>query len=308
MILNTGNRTDIPAFFSDWFYNRIKAGFVQVRNPYVPHQIIEYKLDPDVVDVICFCTKNPAPMFKRLHELAPYRQYWMMTITPYGKEIEPHIYNKRGIMKSFRYLSNQLGTKCVDWRYDPIFLNQKYTVEFHIRAFEQMARYLCGYTHRVIISFVDLYQKTSRNFPDVKEVEQETQLYLAEKFVEIGKKYDMHVVSCLEGAFLASAGVDISGCMTQSVLEYALDVHFALPNHGAARKGCACLLNNDIGAYNTCGHGCKYCYANDNMDLVYQNQKRHDPHSPLLVGHAHTNDTIVYAKQKSVIERQLRLF
>lgn len=308
MIVNTGNRTDIPAFYAEWFFNRIQAGFVHVRNPYHSNQIIQYQLDPEVVDVLCFCTKNPRPMLTHLQELSRYRQYWMVSITPYGNDVEPNLNHKRQVMESFKILSDTVGPRCVDWRYDPIFIDDTYSIDFHIHAFEQMAGYLQGYTHRVIISFISLYKKTIKNFPNVQAVDQEVQLDLARQFVAIAEQHDMKVVSCLEGAFLETAGVDISGCMTRTTLENALNIHLDIPDKRPARKGCNCVLENDIGAYNTCGHGCKYCYANYDMKRVRQNQRLHDPTSSLLIGYVTEDDTIVHAKQESYLDRQLRLF
>ena len=171
MILNTGNRTDIPAFFSDWFFNRIQEGFVCVRNPYFPHQVTKYILDPQVIDIICFCTKNPKPMLSRLDLIKDYKQFWFVTITPYNQTIEPYVPNKNEIIRSFIELSKKIGSRCIGWRYDPIFLNDYYTVEYHLRIFEKMCQKLTGYTHQCVISFIDLYQKTKKNFKEVEGIE-----------------------------------------------------------------------------------------------------------------------------------------
>ncbi len=140
MILQTGMRTDIPAFYSQWFINRIKAGYVLVRNPYNPSSVTRYEINPDVVDLIAFCTKNPAPMLKYMDVLKPYGQYWFVTITPYGKEIEPNVPDKRQVLEDFKTLSKFVGVDSIGWRYDPIFINDKYSIDFHIETFEQMAR------------------------------------------------------------------------------------------------------------------------------------------------------------------------
>ena len=146
MIINTGSRTDIPAFFSEWFYNRIKEGYVCVRNPYYPSQVQRYRLSPEVVDCLIFCTKNPTPMLPRLSELDAFRQFWGVTITPYGKEIEPYVPDKEVVMNSFKRLSERIGIKAISWRYDPIFISEKYSVEWHIEAFARMAENLSSYT------------------------------------------------------------------------------------------------------------------------------------------------------------------
>ena len=171
MILNTGNRSDIPAFFSDWFFNRIQEGFVCVRNPYFPHQVTKYILDPQVIDIICFCTKNPKPMLSRLDLIKGYKQFWFVTITPYNQSIEPHVPNKNEIIRSFIELSKKIGSHCIGWRYDPIFLNDYYTIDYHLHIFEKMCQKLSGYTHQCVISFIDLYQKTKKNFKEVEGIE-----------------------------------------------------------------------------------------------------------------------------------------
>ena len=144
MIINTGQRTDIPAFYSEWFTNRLKAGFVLVRNPYNPVSVTRYRLSPDVVDLIGFCTKNPAPMLPKMDLLRDYGQYWYVTITPYGKEIEPRVPDKREVLDSFRRLSDIVGPDRIGWRYDPVFISDAYPAERHIRAFEYMAKALEG--------------------------------------------------------------------------------------------------------------------------------------------------------------------
>lgn len=170
MILNTGNRTDIPAFYSEWFYNRIREGYVMTRNPYYPEQVLRYRLDPEVVDILCFCTKNPEPMLGRLGELDRFRQFWFVTITPYGRDVEPYVPEWRAVTESFCFLSERLGREAVSWRYDPIFISKRYPVTFHLESFEKMAERMEGAADHCVISFIDLYEKTKRNFPGIREV------------------------------------------------------------------------------------------------------------------------------------------
>ena len=175
MILNTGSRTDIPAYYSDWFYERVRAGEVLVRNPYYPTQITRYRLDPAVVDALVFCTKNPLPMLKRLPLLDAFTMFWFVTITPYGREIEPHVPDKNLIAEAFCRLSESVGRERVSFRYDPIFLNETYTVQHHVENFGELAEKLSGYTGQCVVSFIDLYEKTRRNFPDARSVGKEAQ-------------------------------------------------------------------------------------------------------------------------------------
>ena len=309
MIIQTGMRTDIPAFYSDWLINRIKEGFVLVRNPYNPIQVTRYSLSPDVVDLISFCTKNPAPMLSKMDHLAPYGQYWFVTITPYGKDIEPNVPDKDKVMADFKRLSDIAGVNSIGWRYDPILIDDNHSVQWHISEFEKMAKELSGYTRTCVISFIDIYKKVEKNFPEARAVRHDDKITIGKAFIEIAKQYGMTIRPCAEGNELEAYGADCSGCMTVNTYETALDSHLNVPKKGRNQRNgeCACLLGTDIGAYDTCGHLCRYCYANTDPDLVRQNMKKHDPKSPFLLGGYTPDDIIHEADQKSWIDKQLRL-
>ena len=307
MILNTGLRTDIPGFFNEWFYNRIDKGFVYARSPYAKNQIYSYRLDPKFIDCIMFCTKNPRPMFKNLEKIDKFNQYWHITITPYGKDIEPNVPPVDEVLESFRYLSSKLGKEKVTLRYDPIFISEEYSLKKHIESFEYILSSLEDYTTEAIISFIDLYEKTKRNFPNVREVNQTERLKLGEEFAKIGKKYNIKVKTCVEGRELEKFGIDSSGCMTKEIIEKAINKTLKMPKKKARNGECYCLLNNDIGAYNTCLHGCLYCYANSNRKLVKRNQKLHNPDSPLLIGEVKEDDVIKEVNEPSYIDAQTKL-
>lgn len=309
MIINTGMRTDIPAFYSEWLVNRIREGFVLVRNPYNPPQVTRYSLRPEVVDLFVFCTKNPAPMLEHMDALRPYGQYWFVTITPYGRDIEPNVPDKESVMADFRLLSNALGADCVGWRYDPILVDAQHSVDWHISEFRQMAVRLSGYTRTCVISFIDIYRKVERNFPEVREVCRKDRLAIGKAFIEIAKQHDITIRPCAEGNELAAYGADCSGCMTVKTFETALRARLDVPKRGRNQRNgeCACLLGTDIGAYDTCGHLCKYCYADSNAALVRENMKAHDPKSPFLIGNSRPGDDIHEAEQKSWLNLQLRL-
>ncbi|RHV48007.1 DUF1848 domain-containing protein [Lachnospiraceae bacterium OM04-12BH] len=273
MILNTGSRTDIPAYFSDWFYKRIEEGYVMVRNPYYPEQVTRYVLNPSVVDVLVFCTKNPQPMISRLERLSTYDMFWFVTITPYGREIEPFVPPKEKVIESFRQLSEMTGREKMSWRYDPVFITEKYSVDYHIACFAEMTEKLRGYTGQCVVSFLDLYEKTKRNFREARGVTRDEQERIIEAFAGIAEANGMQV-----------------------------------PKKKTAREACSCLLGADIGVYNTCGHGCLYCYANYDRKSVEENRKRHDVNSPLLIGHLKETDHVKEAQQKSFKDAQMRLF
>ena len=310
MIINTGMRTDIPAFYSKWFLNRIKEGFVYVRNPYYKSQVTKYSLSPDVVDCLAFCTKNPHPLIDHLSELDQYHQFWFVTITPYGKDIELNVPDKKQVIEDFKKLSNHIGADSVALRYDPIFINGKFDVNMHIKCFEKLLNQLKGYTHDCTISFLDLYEKVKRNAPDLRPPNEMEQKELAKAFAKIGKENEITIHGCCENEYLKDYGIDITGCMSQEIVEKAIHNKLKIQKRKSQRTTCDCVIGNDIGAYNTCPHLCKYCYANANSGLVRENMKQHIPTSPFLIGKEEPGDKITDAKQKSWIEEeeQIKLY
>lgn len=307
MIINTGQRTDIPAFYAEWFANRVKEGFVCVRNPYNPSQVSKYRLAPDVVDVIGFCTKNPAPMFPYMDLLRDFGQYWFVTLTSYGRDIEPNVPDKQKLIEDFQTLSGMVGTDAIAWRYDPIFLSERYTKEYQLHAFRQIAERLKGYTKTVVISFIDLYPKVRKNFPEAREVAKADRLQLGQEMIGIASECGMTVKTCAEGDELASFGADCSGCMTIRDYEKAIGKRLIAPKRKGARAECACYLSCDIGAYNTCLHLCRYCYANADPAVVIAQNKLHDPKSPFLIGNSTEGDQVHEVPQHSWIDLQERL-
>ncbi len=308
MIINTGMRTDIPAFYSRWLLNRIKEGYVYVRNPYYRHQVTKYSLDPKIVDCLAFCTKNPHPLIPHLKELAKYNQFWFVTITPYGKDIEPNVPDKREVINDFKKLSEYLGKNAVALRYDPILINKEFDVSKHIKSFAKLLRELKGYTEDCTISFIDMYEKVKRNAPGLRPPTVKEQIALAEAFAKIGKENNIVIHACCENAALKKYGLDITGCMSQEIIEKAISKKINAPRNNSQRMACNCLMGNDIGAYNACMHLCKYCYANSNPGLVKENIKKHNPNSPFLIGEIEADDNITEAKQQSWIDTQMSLF
>lgn len=309
MIINTGQRTDIPAFYAEWVANRLKEGFVCVRNPYYPEQVSRYRLDPSVVDCIGFCTKNPAPMFRYMDLLKDYGQYWFVTITPYGRDIEPNVKDKHQVLDDFKKLSEIVGVNSMGWRFDPIFITDKYPEEYHLRAFEKMATALDGYTKTAVISFIDLYPKVKRNFPEAREVTKEERLSLGREMVKIAAAHGMTLKPCAEGDDLAPFGADCGGCMRIGDYEKAIGKRLNAPKKKGARAECACYLSCDIGAYNTCRHLCKYCYANAEPARVLAQSRLHDPKSPFLIGGFKQGDVIRDVPQESwIVEDPITVF
>ncbi|WP_337465331.1 DUF1848 domain-containing protein [Acidaminococcus timonensis] len=308
MIINTGQRTDIPAFYARWFLNRIRAGSVCVRNPYNPSQVSRYRLSPKVVDCIGFCTKNPLPLLPYLDQLQGYGQYWYVSITPYGRDLEPNVPDKHRLLQAFRQLSREVGKQAIGWRYDPILLTERYTTEYHLRAFRTMAETLAGFTDTVVISFVDCYPKVLQNFPELQTVPEAVRLQLGKELIGIAARYGMQLRTCAEGDQLAPYGADCSGCMKLSDYERAIGKKLHAPKVKGARAECACYLSCDIGAYSTCRHFCRYCYANGARQEVLVRSRQHDPASPFLIGNYEEGDQIHDVPQKSWVEPEMSLF
>ena len=200
MILSASRRTDIPNYYSEWFINRIREGFLYVRNPMNAHQVRKINLSPDVIDCIVFWTKNPINMLGKLEELKPYMYYFQFTLTGYGRDVEPNLPHKREVLiPTFQRLSEQIGKERVIWRYDPIFLSDRYTVEYHIKAFEEIAASLAGYTDKVVISSMDFYKKTMRNTRTlaIQQMTAQKTRTLAEKMAEIALRYSLDIETCI---------------------------------------------------------------------------------------------------------------
>ncbi|MCR4561902.1 MAG: DUF1848 domain-containing protein [Bacilli bacterium] len=309
MIINTGQRTDIPAFYSKWFINRIREGFVMVRNPYYPKLVTKFLLNPDVVDVLAFCTKNPRPMFEYLDEIKDFGQFWYVSITGFDKDLEPNVPPIDQVVEDFKYLSKKVGSQAVAWRYTPIIINEKYSVEHHIKTFEKIAKELHGYTHLATFGFVDLYDKLKRNHPEIKEVSEADQIKITKAFKEIADKYEMELRLCSENKALKEYGIDVDGCMRIDDYEKAISCPLEIKQKMQARKPyCACYLSNDIGAYNSCLHLCVYCYANGSKKTIFDNYFKHDDNSPFIIGNSEEGDVVKDAKQESNKKKEITLF
>ena len=310
MILSVSRRTDIPNYYSDWFYNRIKEGFLYVRNPMNPHQVSRIELSPGLVDCIVFWTKNPEPMMARLQELSDYMYYFQFTLTGYGRDIEPNVPHKKDKMiPVFQRLSEMIGSSRVVWRYDPILFNNTYTEEYHLRAFEQIANALAGYTRRCVISFVDTYAKNKAAMRELKVREPvgegqedsgsiQNLRAFAVRLSEIAHRNGMAIATCAEKMDLSDCGITHSSCIDKALVEeitgYAIDVG----KDKNQRAECGCVESIEVGTYHTCLNSCKYCYANDSWEKVKSNFKEYDSESPLLCGRIEDGDKITERKVK----------
>ena len=248
MILQTGQRTDIPAFYGQWLINRVRQGFVDVRNPYNPIQITRYPINHEVVDGIAFCTKNPLPFIPLLHEINDYRQYWHMTITPYGADIETNVPQVDLVIDGFKRISTKCNSQSMVWRYDPIILTHNYTVDFHFESFYKMAKSLEGYTDTVVFSFIDIFDKVAHNFPEGYRPSLDIQKKIIKELVSIAHSHHMILKTCGEGDVFKELGVNTEGCLTLDCYERAWNVKLKAPKRTPARPECNCYLHGDIGA------------------------------------------------------------
>lgn len=311
MIISASRRTDIPSYYSDWFFGRLEAGFVCTRNPMDPHQISRISLSPEVVDGIVFWTKNPAPMLPKLPLLEGYPYYFQFTLNAYGRDMEPGVPGKNDvIVPAFRKLSERIGRSRVIWRYDPIILTPKYTAGYHVHYFEELAKRLSGCTEKCVISFVDMY----RHLGPVSHQMQflplgMAQMYeLAGRFADIARKYDLTLETCAEAVDLSRLGIRHGHCIDGGLLERIIGQPLALRKDPNQREECGCMASIDIGMYDSCANGCRYCYANHSPGAMRQNSRSHDPKSPLLYGCIGPEDVVKERSVESCKIQQMNLF
>lgn len=309
MILSVSRRTDIPNYYSDWFITRIKEGFLYVRNPMNAHQISKIDLSPEVIDCIVFWTKNPANMIDKLEDLQKYMYYFQFTLTGYGKDVEPNLPNKREeLIPTFKRLSEKIGKERVIWRYDPILISKRYTINYHLKAFEEIASSLADYTEKVVISFVDLYSKTLRNTRklDIRQITNEEMIEVAGEMAQIASKYNLIIETCAEQINLQEAGIQHGSCIDKKLIERLLGCKLTAEKDKNQREACGCFESVEVGAYNTCLNGCKYCYANFNDSKVEDHVKLYNRNSALLCGNISSDDRITERKMKSMKDNQIR--
>lgn len=303
MILNTGARTDIVQYFTPWLLRRFKEGFVYVRNPIFPNKVTRYDLSPEKIDAIVFCSKNYEPILPYINEICKkYRTYFFYTITAYGKDIEPGVPSLEKSVKTLIELSKIVGKEKIAWRYDPILLTKKYTIEIHAKTFEYLAKNLAPYIDRCIFSFVEMYKKLQFNMPELIPFSENNIEEIAQILGEIANKYKIKIQSCATNTDFSRYGIRRSGCITLETLGNANNCKFRALKHSGMRFGCACFINHDIGEYETCPNGCKYCYANKNHENAKKCFLEHNPNSPILIGKLLPSDIVTNATQSSLLE------
>ena len=295
MILNVSGRTDIVAFYSKWFYNRYKEGFVDVRNPFFPKNVSRIYFED--VDLILFCTKNPIPILSYIKEIDK-PIVFHITLTPYKNDIEPNVPPKGKVIEAIKELSRIIGIDNIYVRYDPILINDKYTIGYHIKAFENMCKLLNGYVKNIIVSFVDDYKNVRKNmeYLKLKEFTSDDYKEIGINFSESARKYGMTVQTCFEENNLVEYGFIKRDCLS-ATLVYKMTGKTNFKKWSARKeKKCNCVEMVDIGYYNCCNHLCKYCYANYDENSILSNIKKHNDTSSLLIGELEENDIVKVRK------------
>lgn len=291
MIISASRRTDIPAFFTDWFINRLKDGYVLVPNPKSSKRLSHINLSPQIVDCIVFWTKNPIPIFDKLDIIDDlgYKYYFQFTLTPYGKDIEQNLPDKLNLLNAFIRLSEKIGENRVIWRYDPIILNSKYNLKWHIKNFSYLCNKLKGKTKICVFSFLDIYNNIKGEFQNVSDIEVQN---IAKYFSAIAKDNNITLKVCGEKYNLENYGIKKATCISKKIIEDITGYKINTKKDINQRKLCNCIQSIDIGAYNTCKNGCSYCYANNNLNLIYENELNFDVNYPILTGSIKGNEII----------------
>jgi hypothetical protein len=290
-IISASRRTDIPAWYADWFLARVEEGFCDVPHPRAPGRVSRIPLTPEEVALFVFWTKNPAPLEPHLPRLdrRGYRYVFLYTLNAYGREIEPGIPDRAGRIASFRRLAARVGAERVVWRYDPILLSARTGVDWHLEQFSAIARALSGSTSRVIVSLVDFYRKTGPGFREMERRGVQAERTPGERDLGIligglaatARACGMEIRSCAEP--LERFGVEAGKCIDDVLIRRLFGLTVGPGRDRGQREACRCVPSRDIGVYDTCPGGCLYCYATTDAERARRAAARCDPASGALV-------------------------
>lgn len=267
MILSASRRTDIPAFFTFWFYRRIEEGFVYVRNPVNKNQVSHIEISPLTVESIVFWTKNPHKDFidnLRILDEKGYKYYFQFTVTPYGDDIERNLPAKEKIIDTFKSLSEKIGREKIIWRYDPVLITGRYSVDSHKKYFDYYAEKIGAYANKCIISFIDNYKKIDKRLLEnnIKLLTDKQILEIAADIKKTACKHSLKIETCCEEIDLSAFNIEHGHCIDGNLINSITGKQYSFKKDKSQRLHCGCISSIDIGAYNTCRHGCLYCYAN----------------------------------------------
>lgn len=294
MIISASRRTDIPAFFSNWFMSRVQEGYILVRNPLFPRIVTKVTLNPEKIDAIVFWTKNPQLLIERLPELDSrgFFYYFLFTITPYGTELEPNIPANDLLVNTFQYLSELIGKDRVIWRYDPIIISDTMNENYHIDQFYNLASSLKDSTSRCITSFMVTYKKCIRNMHGMKieNLDVQKKTTLLHSLQKIANNFNIKLSLCADENKIEN--IEASCCIDTMLINQLTGKILNNKKDPSQRINCNCTESIDIGAYNSCMHNCLYCYANYDTAKVKETITFHKSKSPLLIGELSGNEQI----------------
>lgn len=324
MIISASRRTDIPAFYSDWFMNRVREGLFYRVNPFNSNQVSGFSLKAEDVDAICFWTKNPKPLMQHLDELDELglKYYFQFTLNPYDKTFEPYMPSLEERIATFQKLAGRIGPERVVWRYDPIILSSVTPVEWHLDQVARIAGQLQDSTRRLVFSFYDFYGKgqgrlnkalqgTGIKLEDITSPEQKSAMeQIALGFKEIADRYDLQIFSCSEDVDLDSIGIQHGACIDGKLISELFGTTAVNSKDKNQRESCGCVESADMGSYNTCHFKCAYCYANFNEGMIESNCQKHYSDSPSLLGRydGHVEIQTSLTKKKKCGDCQQSLF
>ncbi len=288
-IISVSRRTDIPAFYSEWFIGRLKEGFAGVVNPFGGQKYL-VSLKPKDVTCFVFWSKNFTPFLDNLKiiENLGHKFYFNYTVTGLPGVFETNI-QKQGAIETLNHLSKMYSPKHINWRFDPIIISNICDRKFWLKAFEDLASQFAGLVERCYFSFVTEYNKVKRNFEELQKTKGVTvtdcssyfKIELANELAEIAHRYGIEMFSCC-GDYLVGEKIKKAHCIDGSIIENLFFPEGMLYNEKPTRSECGCTESIDIGAYDTCPHGCVYCYANTNKPTAYQAFKNQDKNSAFL--------------------------
>lgn len=308
MIINTGARTDTVQWYTPWLLKRFEEGYALVRNPLFPNRVTRYELTPDKVDVVEFCSKDYRPILPRLHEITDrFNTHFQYTITAYGRDMEPRVPDMDTSVDTLLELERIVGARRICWRYDPVLLTRDYTMARHLETFGHLCGRLAGHVDRCIFSFVEMYRKLRFNMPELLPLTDADMDELARGLGRIAGEHGIRLQTCGTNGDWRRYGIHSSGCMTLTMLGAANGIEFRELKHRGTRAGCYCIESRDIGAYDSCPNGCRYCYANRSPERALRNyREEHDPESPLLLGHLRDTDEVIQGSQRSFLTREFQ--
>jgi hypothetical protein len=289
VIVSASRRTDIPALYSEWLLNRLAEGYALVPHRFDPRRLWRIDLSAGNVDCLVLWTKNPAPMLGALSAVEDlgHRYYFQYTLTPYGPPVEPGVPPLESRLGTLEALSARLGPKRVVWRYDPVIVDRERPPSWHEDRFGAMAERLSPLVERVVISFVDPYRHQPFGPPP-----DGVRLAAAARLAAVARQFGLGLCACAESPDLAVFGISPAACVDAALVSEIIGRPVPSRKDRGQRPACGCSESRDIGAYDTCVQGCRYCYATTNPARAAARRAAHDPRSPVLTGRPRGDERI----------------